>query len=127
MRLFYCFIQAKKNPKEESCTDSRTDFPNPSKNDTVVLRHHDEVQADLSAGVVLGIIWREDDAVRARVLTATGCCKRKSDGITEPGPIGPSPAASRSAHALRCCAVSAAPSHDRFYASGTAALAASSY
>lgn len=57
---------------------SRIDFQKPSRNITVVLWHNDEVQADLSAGVVLGIIWREDNAVRACVLTATGCCKRKS-------------------------------------------------
>lgn len=69
-----------KNPKQDSCTDSRTDFQKTSKTNTIVLRHNDEVQADLSTGVVLGIIWREDDAIRARVLATTGCCKRKPRG-----------------------------------------------
>lgn len=39
---------------------------------TVVLRHGDEIQAGLSTGVVLGVVWGQNHSIRTHILSTTG-------------------------------------------------------
>lgn len=76
-----------KTPNDRVAETVGTDFQKPSQADTIVLGHNDEVQADLAAAVVLGVIRGEDDAVGARVLTAAGSWRRvKQRLLSKPAP-----------------------------------------